>query len=69
MDAEMEKIKQLYPGYEDVELPPTSFGARLRQTRKELGETQDEFAAALSKALEDRTHPRVIVMDVCRSFV
>ena len=31
--------------------------------------TQDEFAAALSKALEDRTHPRVIVMDVCRSFV
>ena len=31
--------------------------------------TQDEFAAALSKALEDRMHPRVIVMDVCRSFV
>lgn len=47
MDAEMEKIKQLYPGYEDVELPPTSFGARLRQIRKELGETQDEFAARI----------------------
>ena len=31
--------------------------------------TQEEFAAALSKALEDRTHPRVIVMDVWRSFV
>ena len=31
--------------------------------------TQDEFAAALSKALEDRMHPCVIVMDVCRSFV
>ena len=47
MDAEMEKIKQLYPGYEDVELPSTSFGARLRQIRKELGETQDEFAARI----------------------
>ena len=47
MDAEMKKIKQLYPGYEDVELPPTSFGARLRQIRKELGETQDEFAARI----------------------
>ena len=47
MDAEMEKIKQLYPGYEDVELPPTSFGARLRKIRKELGETQDEFAARI----------------------
>ena len=47
MDAEMEKIKQLYPAYEDVELPPTSFGARLRQIRKELGETQDEFAARI----------------------
>ena len=47
MDAEMEKIKQLYPGYEDVELPPTSFGARLRQIRKELGEMQDEFAARI----------------------
>ena len=31
--------------------------------------TQEEFAAALSGALEDRTHPRVIVMDVWRSFV
>ena len=31
--------------------------------------TQEEFAAALSKALEDRAHPRVIVMDVWRSFV
>ena len=47
MDAEMEKIKQLYPGYEDVESPPTSFGARLPQIRKELGETQDEFAARI----------------------
>ena len=31
--------------------------------------TQEEFAAALKSALEDRTHPRVIVMDVWRSFV
>lgn len=44
MDAELEKIKKLYPGYEDVEINPTSFGERLRQIRKERGETQDEFA-------------------------
>lgn len=44
MDAELEKIKKLYPGYEDVEIKPTSFGERLRQIRKERGETQDEFA-------------------------
>ena len=30
---------------------------------------QEDFAVALSDALEDRTHPRVIVMDVWRSFV
>ena len=30
---------------------------------------QDEFAAALKSALEDAAHPRVIVMDVWRSFV
>lgn len=47
MDAEMEKIKKLYPGYGDVELKPTSFGERLRQIRKERGETQDEFAAII----------------------
>ncbi len=44
MDAELEKIKKLYPGYDDVEIKPTSFGERLRQIRKERGETQDEFA-------------------------
>ncbi len=44
MDGELEKIKKLYPGYDDVEINPTSFGARLRQIRKERGETQDEFA-------------------------
>ena len=43
----MEKIKKLYPGYDDVEINPTSFGARLRQIRKERGETQDEFAAII----------------------
>ena len=31
--------------------------------------TQEEFAEALRCALADRTHPRVIVMDVWRSFV
>ncbi|QNH54560.1 biosynthetic-type acetolactate synthase large subunit [Selenomonas timonae] len=31
--------------------------------------TQEEFAAALKDALEDVAHPRVIVMDVWRSFV
>ena len=31
--------------------------------------TQDEFAEALKKALEDRDHPRVIVLNVWRSFV
>lgn len=47
MDAEMEKIKKLYPGYGDVELKPTGFGERLRQIRKERGETQDEFAGII----------------------
>ena len=47
MDAELEKIKKLYPGYDDVEIKPTSFGERLRQIRKERGETQDEFAAII----------------------
>lgn len=47
MDAETKRIQELYPGYEDVELKPTSFGARLRQIRKEMGETQDEFAARI----------------------
>ena len=31
--------------------------------------TQDEFAEAIRKALEDRDHPRVIVLNVWRSFV
>ena len=31
--------------------------------------TQEEFAAALRNALDDGAHPRVIVMDVWRSFV
>jgi len=47
MDAELEKIKKLYPGYDDVEIKPTSFGERLRQIRKERGETQDEFASII----------------------
>lgn len=47
MDAETKRIHELYPGYEDVELKPTSFGERLRQIRKEMGETQDEFAARI----------------------
>lgn len=47
MDAETNRIQELYLGYEDVDLTPTSFGARPRQTRKEMGETQDEFAARI----------------------
>lgn len=31
--------------------------------------TQDEFAEALKEALADKTHPRVIVLNVWRSFV
>ena len=31
--------------------------------------TQDEFAEAFKEALEDKTHPRVIVLNVWRSFV
>lgn len=31
--------------------------------------TQDEFAEALKDALEDTEHPRVIVLNVWRSFV
>lgn len=47
MDAETKRIQELYPGYEDVELKPASFGERLRRIRKEMGETQDEFAARI----------------------
>lgn len=47
MDAETKRIQELYPEYKDIELKPTSFGERLRQIRKEMGETQDEFAARI----------------------
>lgn len=47
MDNEAKRIQELYPEYSDVELKPTSFGERLRQIRKEMGETQDEFAARI----------------------
>lgn len=47
MDAETKRIQELYPEYSDVELKPTSFGERLRRIRKEMGETQDEFAARI----------------------
>ena len=41
-----------------------SFGIRAVAVR-----AQEEFAAALRSALEDIAHPRVIVLDVWRSFV
>ena len=44
------------------------YAQRQRHTQERVS-TQEEFAAALKSALEDRTHPRVIVMDVWRSFV
>lgn len=47
MDNEAKRIQELYPEYSDVELKPTSFGERLRRIRKEMGETQDEFAARI----------------------
>ncbi len=47
MDDNLEKIKALYPEDMEAELKPTGFGARLRQIRKELGESQDEFAARI----------------------
>ncbi len=37
--------------------------------KAEAVSTQEEFAHALSKALEDTDHPRVIVLNVWRSFV
>ena len=47
MDAETRQIQELYPEYEGQSSKPTSFGERLRQIRKEMGETQDEFAARI----------------------
>lgn len=47
MDNEAKRIQELYPEYSDVELKPTSFGERLRRIRKEMGETQDEFAVRI----------------------
>lgn len=47
MDNEAKRIQELYPEYSDVELKLTPFGERLRQIRKEMGETQDEFAARI----------------------
>lgn len=47
MDNDAKRIQELYPEYSDVELKPTSFGERLRRIRKEMGETQDEFAARI----------------------
>ena len=43
---EMEQLQKRY-GTEEVETVPMDFGARLRQIRKELGETQDQFAARI----------------------
>ena len=43
---EMEQLQKQY-GTEEVETVPMDFGARLRQIRKELGETQDQFAARI----------------------
>lgn len=43
---EMEQLQKRY-GTEKVETVPMDFGARLRQIRKELGETQDQFAARI----------------------
>ena len=43
---EMEQLQKRY-GTEEVETVPMDFGSRLRQIRKELGETQDQFAARI----------------------
>ena len=46
MDQENDRIRQLY-GDTAMVYEPVNFGMRLRQIRKELGETQDEFAARI----------------------
>ena len=47
MEQKMTNIIEECSNGEDIELTPMSFGLRLRQIRKELGETQDEFAARI----------------------
>ena len=48
----------------DYEKYAESFGIKA-----ETVDTQEGFAVALNEALEDRDHPRVIVMNIWRSFV
>jgi len=47
MEQKKKNIIEECSNGEDIELAPMSFGLRLRQIRKELGETQDEFAARI----------------------
>ena len=47
MEQKKKNIIEECSNGEDIELVPMSFGLRLRQIRKELGETQDEFAARI----------------------
>mgnify|MGYP001044933904 CR=1 FL=1 len=72
MDNEAKRIQELYPEYSDVELKPTSFGERLRQIRKEMGETQDEFAArigtskqVLSRYESGQRIPKISLVESC----
>lgn len=46
MDSESKRIQELY-GDSELVREPVSFGTRLRRIRKEIGETQDEFAARI----------------------
>lgn len=60
----------MYPEYEEQSLKPISFGERLRQIRKEMGETQDEFATrigtskqVLSRYEKGRRIPKISLVE------
>lgn len=47
MELDTEKITEQYDSGDEITIEPMTFGQRLRQIRKELEETQDEFAARI----------------------
>ncbi|MBO4980703.1 MAG: helix-turn-helix transcriptional regulator [Lachnospiraceae bacterium] len=47
MEQKKNNIIEECKSADEIEIPTMNFGLRLRQIRKELGETQDEFAARI----------------------